>query len=43
MGRSAHPVGPTATKVKAFIQDLPGLNVFLDKEGGLTRWHAQFD
>lgn len=31
-----------AEKIKADIKALPGLKQFLEKEGGLTRWHAQF-
>lgn len=34
--------GPRGTAVKAFIRALPGLTKFLEKEGGLIRWHAQF-
>lgn len=29
--------------VKQTIRSLAGLDKFLDKEGGLVRWHAQFD
>ena len=36
------PVNTNAAAIKAFIQSLPGLQKFLDKEGGLVRWHAQF-
>jgi len=36
------PVTVDAEKIKATIRSLPGLNVFLDMEGGLIRWHAQF-
>ena len=36
------PVTANAAAIKAFIQTLPGLNKFLEKEGGLVRWHAQF-
>lgn len=34
--------GPQATAIKASIRGLPGLTKFLEKEGGLIRWHAQF-
>jgi hypothetical protein len=34
--------GPTAAAVEATIRGLPGLTLFLDREGGLPRWHAQF-
>ena len=33
---------PQASAIKATIRSLPGLQLFLDKEGGLVRWHAQF-
>ena len=36
------PVIEDAEKIKATIRSLPGLKVFLDMEGGLVRWHAQF-
>lgn len=36
------PVTANAAAIKAFIQGLPGLQKFLEKEGGLVRWHAQF-
>jgi hypothetical protein len=36
------PVTEDAEKIKASIRSLPGLKVFLDMEGGLIRWHAQF-
>jgi hypothetical protein len=36
------PVTANAKKIKADIQALPGLHKFLEKEGGLVRWHAQF-
>ena len=29
--------------IKQTIRSLAGLDKFLDKEGGLVRWHAQFD
>jgi hypothetical protein len=37
------PVTANASKIKADIRALPGLHKFLEKEGGLVRWHAQFD
>lgn len=37
------PVTTNAKTIKADIRALPGLHKFLEKEGGLTRWHAQFD
>jgi hypothetical protein len=36
------PATAKAAKIKADIKALPGLHKFLDKEGGLIRWHAQF-
>lgn len=36
------PAGPHAEAVKATIRKLPGVTKFLEREGGLTRWHAQF-
>lgn len=37
------PVAVDAESIKADIRALSGLDKFLDKEGGLVRWHAQFD
>ena len=37
------PVTENAAQIKADIRGLPGLDKFLDKEGGLLRWHAQFN
>lgn len=37
------PVSANAATIKADILKLPGLHKFLDKEGGLVRWHAQFE
>jgi hypothetical protein len=34
--------GPAGDAIKATIRTLPGLTKFLDHEGGLVRWHAQF-
>jgi hypothetical protein len=36
------PVEKDAEKIKDAIRDLPGCKKFLDQEGGLVRWHAQF-
>lgn len=36
------PVEQDAEAIKATIRSLPGLGLFLEKEGGLDRWHAQF-
>jgi hypothetical protein len=36
------PVERDAAAIKKTIRGLPGLDDFLDKEGGLVRWHAQF-
>lgn len=34
--------GDKGKAIKAYIRTLPGLTKFLEKEGGLVRWHAQF-
>lgn len=34
--------GPRARAIVAAIRGLPGLSTFLEREGGLKRWHAQF-
>jgi hypothetical protein len=36
------PVSKNAAEIKKAIKNLPGLQKFLEKEGGLVRWHAQF-
>jgi hypothetical protein len=36
------PVELDAAKIKRTIRGLRGLDRFLEKEGGLVRWHAQF-
>lgn len=36
------PVDKDAEDIKKTIRGLPGLTKFLDKEGGLVRWHAEF-
>ena len=36
------PVDADAESIKKTIRSLEGLSKFLDKEGGLVRWHAQF-
>ena len=36
------PVQTNAEAIKKTIRGLAGLGKFLDKEGGLVRWHAQF-
>lgn len=36
------PVDVNADAIKNTIRGLEGLDKFLDKEGGLVRWHAQF-
>lgn len=36
------PVDTDADAIKATIRGLSGLGKFLDTEGGLVRWHAQF-
>ena len=43
MAFDVQPVeGPEGDKIKASIRKLPGLVKFLETEGGLIRWHAQF-
>jgi hypothetical protein len=34
--------GALATAIKQTIEGLPGKDKFLEKEGGLVRWHVQF-
>lgn len=34
--------GPAGEAIKTSIRNLPALEKFLEREGGLTRWHAQF-
>jgi hypothetical protein len=36
------PVEKDADAIKQTIRDLPGRETFLDKEGGLVRWHVHF-
>jgi len=36
------PVEQGADAIKATIRGLKNLELFLDREGGLVRWHAQF-
>jgi hypothetical protein len=36
------PVTENAAAIESDIRALPGLQKFLDKEGGHVRWHAQF-
>ena len=39
-----HPVaGAAGEKIKATIRSLPNLRTFLDHEGGLIIWHADFE
>ena len=42
MAFDVQPVFKDAEKIKKTIRKLSGLDKFLDKEGGLVRWHAQF-
>jgi hypothetical protein len=37
------PVEQNAAAIIATIKSLPNLRKFIDKEGGLTRWHADFE
>jgi hypothetical protein len=36
------PVDSDAAAIKASIRGLEGLDLFLEREGGLKRWHAEF-
>lgn len=36
------PQEKDAEKIKKDIKNLPGITKFIEKEGGLVRWHAQF-
>jgi len=36
------PVTENAEAIEDYIRTLPRLSTFLDKEAGVTRWHAQF-
>ena len=36
------PVDTDAAAIKKTIRGLKGLDRFMEKEGGLIRWHAQF-
>ena len=36
------PDSKNAAEIKKTIRGLPGLRKFLEKEGGLIRWHAEF-
>lgn len=36
------PVTKDAAAIKKAIKDLPGCTKFLEREGGLVRWHAEF-
>jgi hypothetical protein len=42
MAFDLQPVPADADAIKATIRQLPGLDKFLDTEGGLVRWHVQF-
>ena len=37
------PLEPDNAGIKEAIRALPGLRLFLDREGGLVRWHAEFN
>ena len=37
------PTEPDTANIKETIRALPGLRTFLDREGGLVRWHAEFN
>ena len=42
MAFDVQPMSQNAAAVKAKIHSLPGCTQFLDHEGGLVRWHAEF-
>jgi len=42
MAFDVQPVTEDADEIKMTIKGLEGLDKFLDREGGLVRWHAQF-
>ncbi len=42
MAFDVQPVDTDADAIKNTIRGLAGIDKFLDKEGGLVRWHAQF-
>lgn len=42
MAFDVQPVEQNADEIKKTIKSLEGLEKFLDTEGGLVRWHAQF-
>lgn len=42
MAFDVQPVDKDAEAIKTTIRGLSGLDKFLDTEGGLVRWHAQF-
>jgi hypothetical protein len=42
MAFDVQPVEHNGDKIKQTIRGLSGLDKFLEKEGGLVRWHAQF-
>ena len=37
------PTEPDNANIKDAIRALPGLRLFLDREGSLVRWHAEFN
>jgi hypothetical protein len=42
MAFDVQPVTQDADAIKKSIRALAGLDKFLEMEGGLVRWHAQF-
>ncbi|MDQ2778661.1 MAG: hypothetical protein M3Y32_03780 [Pseudomonadota bacterium] len=42
MAFDVQPVDTDAEAIKKTLRELPKLEFFLDSEGGLVRWHAQF-
>ena len=42
MAFDVQPIHEHAAEITATIRNLDGLELFLDREGGLERWHAEF-
>lgn len=42
MAFDVQPVQPDTGQIMKTIEQLAGLRLFLEKEGGLVRWHAEF-
>jgi hypothetical protein len=42
MAFDIHPVTSNGARIKKTIRNLSELDKFIEKEGGLVRWHIQF-